>query len=59
MNKEKDQSCWLCVYRRDLGDTFLGICTWFEQNGKGENKPIPALTVDIGCKHWLSEKSRH
>ena len=49
-------SCWECEYRRDLGDTFLGVCTWFEVHGKGQNKDIPPTLVDKGCKHWKKKQ---
>ena len=55
----EDKSCWTCDYQ-DLasGITFLGFCTWFERNGKGENKEIPPDKVDSGCRHW-QEKGAH
>lgn len=47
-----ERSCWNCEYRRDIEGTFLGVCTWFEVNSKGQNKDIPPPLVDKGCKHW-------
>ena len=44
--------CWDCFYRRDLGDSFLGVCVWFEDHGKGPNKNIPPSLVEKGCKQW-------
>jgi|GEM_PF-2379585 len=45
-------ACWDCDFRRDLGDSFLGVCVWFEAHGKGPNKGIPPTLVEKGCKHW-------
>jgi len=44
-------SCWTCTYRQAGGDTFLGICRWFERIGKPA-KEIPAAIVDDGCKQF-------
>ena len=52
MTKDIGAACWDCGFRRDFDNTFLGICTWFEVHGKGENKQIPPPRVDKGCKHW-------
>jgi len=54
--KETSTACWGCEYRRDFGNSFLGICTWFEVHGKGANKEIPPVLVDKGCKHWKQKK---
>lgn len=47
-----EQSCWECKYQKIAGSTFLGICTWFEQHGKGKNKEITPEVVDKGCKFF-------
>ncbi len=52
MENDKKNACWDCEYRRDFGNSFLGICTWFELNEKGQNKEIPPNLVDKGCKHF-------
>ena len=55
----EERSCWTCVYQDISGDTtFLGLCTWFEKNGKGVNKEIPPDRVDDGCKHWTEKTVR-
>lgn len=46
------KSCWECKCQGISGNTFLGICTWFEQSGKGTNKEITAGIVDKGCKFF-------
>ena len=46
-----EKSCWDCKYQRIVGDTFLGICTWFSTRGK-ENKQILPSVVDDGCKFF-------
>jgi len=46
-------NCWGCQFQQIGGDTFLGICTWFEKNGKGKNKEITPQVVDQGCKYFL------
>ena len=48
---QTEKSCWDCSRQRIGGDTFLGICTYFESVGK-DNKPIPVDMVDRGCKFW-------
>jgi len=48
-----DKTCWNCKFQQIGGDTFLGICTWFELNGKGENKELTPQIVDKGCKYFL------
>ena len=48
--QEAGKACWTCGLRVG-GDTFLGICTYFESVGK-ENRPIPENVVDVGCKFW-------
>lgn len=45
-------NCWQCNYSDLTGNTFFGICTWFEKNKKGPNKEIPPKVVDTGCKHF-------
>lgn len=52
MIKDSGTACWDCDYRRDLGDSFLGVCVWFEAHGKGPNKNIPPALVGKGCKKW-------
>lgn len=54
-NSEK--SCWNCKYQQIGGDTFFGVCTWFEQHGKGKNKEIAADVVDKGCKFFEGRQS--
>ena len=49
---DNDRSCWQCRYQNYTDSTFLGTCTWFKDNGKGENKEIPPDVVDKGCKLW-------
>jgi hypothetical protein len=51
MNKEI-KSCWICKYQNIFKPTFLGYCTWFSKNKKGEDKEIPPKVVDVGCNHW-------
>lgn len=46
-----DRSCWTCADQQIGGNTFLGLCKWFERHG-GEKKEIPPKVVDAGCKHW-------
>jgi len=46
------QSCWNCKYQNlTAQDTFLGVCTWFQNHGL-QNKQIPPDVVDVGCKHF-------
>ena len=54
---EPKKSCWECKYQQISGNTFLGICTWFEQSGKGTNKEIAAGIVDKGCKFFEVRQS--
>ena len=54
--KEPVTACWDCECRRDFGNSFLGICTWFEIHGKGSNKDIPPALVEKGCKHWKKKQ---
>jgi hypothetical protein len=46
-----DTSCWTCANQQIGGDTFLGLCKWFERIGQTK-KPIPPNVVDVGCKKW-------
>ena len=52
--QEVGKACWSCGRQRIGGDTFLGICTYFESVGK-DNKPIPVDVVDRGCKFWRAK----
>ena len=53
MSEPKEKECWACAFQNIATSTFfLGVCTWFEQNKKGQNKDIPPTVVDEGCKHW-------
>lgn len=56
MTREVSISCWDCGFRRDIGDSFLGVCAWFEAHGKGPNKNIPPALVEKGCKHWKKKQ---
>ncbi|MBE9536618.1 MAG: hypothetical protein IMF07_05500 [Proteobacteria bacterium] len=49
---DNERSCWQCRYQNYTDSTFLGTCTWFKENEKGDNKEIPPDVVDKGCKHW-------
>ena len=49
-------ACWDCNFRRDIGDSFLGVCAWFEAHGKGPNKNIPPALVEKGCKQWKKKQ---
>jgi hypothetical protein len=49
---QSDTNCWDCKFQQIGGDTFLGMCTWFEKNGKGKNKEITPQVVDKGCKYF-------
>jgi hypothetical protein len=53
---DNGKNCWNCAYQQIGGDTFLGICRYFETVGK-ENKEIPPNTVDKGCKFWKAKDS--
>jgi hypothetical protein len=44
-----DHSCWVCAHQQIGGDSFLGLCRWFETKGQPK-KPIPPDVVDAGCK---------
>ena len=50
---QEQPSCWNCDFQQIGGNTFLGICTWFQKNGHGENKEIPPAIVDKGCQHFI------
>ena len=52
MNEIKEKSCWTCAFQNIATATFLGVCTWFQKNNKGDNKDIPPDVADKGCKHW-------
>lgn len=32
---DSEKSCWNCKYQQIGGNTFFGVCVWFEQHGKG------------------------
>lgn len=51
----ENKNCWECKYQQIGGDTFLGICKYFESVGK-ENKEIPPTVVDKGCKQWKTKQ---
>ncbi len=57
MTESTGKSCWTCVFHNIASAAFLGTCTWFEKNEKGENKDIPPDVVDKGCKHWKEKKN--
>ena len=42
-----DRTCWTCAWVQLGGDSFLGLCKWFETRG-GPKKPIPPHIVDTG-----------
>jgi hypothetical protein len=50
---QSDKNFWDCNFQQISGNTFLGLCTWFELNGKGQNKEIKPQVVDKGCKYFL------
>ena len=49
---QNKKSCWDCEFQQIGGGTFLGVCTWFEKNGKGQNKELTPQVVDIGGKFF-------
>ena len=51
MTVNDDTSCWTCGYQQIGGETFLGLCKYFETKGQPK-KPIPPTVVDVGCKYW-------
>lgn len=51
-----DHSCWVCAHQQIGGDTFLGLCRWFEAKGQPK-KPIPPEVVDVGCKFWTRKEA--
>ncbi len=54
---EGRRKCWNCIYQQAMtGDTFLGKCTWFTRNNKGQDKEIPPEVVDSGCKHFIDRR---
>ena len=55
MKTNEDKTCWNCAYQQIGGDTFLGICKYFETIGK-ENKEVPPSVVDQGCKQWKKKQ---
>lgn len=58
-NKSSKINCWECVYNDLSGNSFLGICTWFEKHNRGKNKEIPPNVVDVGCKHFTSKRTNY
>jgi len=55
--KGENKSCWNCKYQSIGGNTFLGICTWFSQHGKQQDKEILPSRVDVGCKFFIKRQS--
>lgn len=51
------RSCWECRFQQIGGDTFLGLCRYFETKGQAK-KAIPATVVDTGCKFWEAKDGR-
>lgn len=49
-------SCWNCGWQQIGGESFLGMCRWFETRGEAK-KAIPATVVDAGCR-WWKERER-
>lgn len=51
MAEAVDRSCWTCGWQQMGGDTFLGLCRYFETKGQAK-KAIPVTVVDQGCRLW-------
>jgi hypothetical protein len=57
MDTPQKPSCWNCKYQQIGGDTFFGLCKYFEVlNCKAVE--IPIHVVDVGCQfHEMRELS--
>jgi len=55
---EPNPSCWTCAHQQVGGDSFLGLCKWFETKGQPK-KEIPPSVVDAGCKFHAFAPTRY
>ncbi len=49
--KNKEKSCWNCLYHAPAGINLLGMCKYFEKSGENK-KDVPPKIVDVGCRFY-------